>query len=114
MTPEAQIKMRARLLWLQDACDKLTFDHGLRLRTWANRVAVAFDIFASKIHPSADAMRRELFVLSVMKEYLEQVAGGGHNAEEASHRNRLCNQTREDYLQMSVNADYPSADIVVV
>jgi len=99
-----------RTTWIKNACRDITADNGGSLRTLAETCARrCYDVRALKIDVVADKIRRALYKLSFLKEFLERLGGAGLNSLERAHRNRLCDQTFEDYCKMLVEGDYPPA-----
>lgn len=71
-----------------------------------------FDGKAYRIHPLADAIRRALYKMSLIKEFLEHYLRAGSNAPEQAHRKRLRFQTLVDFQKMMNDEDLPFPDVV--
>jgi len=72
---------------------------------------LVFDPQCSKLDPTTDEVRRELFKLSCVKSLIEYYAGSDPCLLEAEHRRQLIHQTYADYYLMILLSDFPPPEI---
>jgi len=71
-----------------------------------------FDGRAFHINPFADAIRRAMYQVSLIKSFLEYCLGATGGSPEKEHRYRLRFQTLEDFEHMLDDDDFPYPHVV--